>query len=446
MGRMDVASVRESLTQGAQRAVDLARRLGADQAEAGGSYEEGLSVTVRLGELESVERQKDRGLAVTVYQDRRKGSASTSDLSPQGIENAVAKALSIASFTTADPYAGLAAAELMAAEQPDLDLYHPWAIDVEVGTELALRAENAARDLDTRIENSEGAVVSTGAGCRVYANSHGFVGAYPTSSHSLSCSVLASSGDSLERDYWYTAARCADDLESPERVGREAGRRALRRLGSRQIGTRSVPVVFTPELARGLFGHFVAAIRGTAQYRQASFLLGARGERVFPEWLDIDEDPFIPRAMASAAFDAEGVRTARRRLVAAGVVEGYVLSSYSARRLGLETTANAGGIHNLVIAPTAGPLEEIIAGCDRAFVATELLGQGVNIVTGDYSRGAAGLWVERGEIVHPVSEVTIAGDLREMFANIRAIGSDTDHRGAIRCGSALVEGVTVAGQ
>jgi PmbA protein len=443
---MDANAVRDSLTQSAERAVEIARRLGADQAEAGVSYDEGLSVTVRLGELESVERQKDRGLGVTVYKDRRKGSASTSDFSSRGIENAVGKALSIASFTSADPYAGLADAALMASEQPDLDLYHPWELDVEAGTELALRAESAARGLDARIENSEGAVVSTGVGCRVYANTHGFVGAYPTSSHSLSCSVVAKSGDSLERDYWYSAARRAVDLEPPEQIGEEAGRRALRRLGSRQLGTRTVPVVFVPELARSLFGHFVAAIRGTAQYRKASFLLGARGERVFPEWLDIVEDPFIPRAMASAAFDGEGVRTARRKLVAGGVVEGYVLSSYSARRLGLETTANAGGIHNLVIAPTAGPLEEIISGCDAAFVATELLGQGVNIVTGDYSRGAAGLWVERGEIVHPVSEVTIAGNLGEIFAGIRAIGSDVDYRGAVRCGSVLVEGLTVAGQ
>ncbi len=443
---MDATAVRDYLASSAAQAVELARRLGADQAEAGVSYDEGLSVTVRLGELESVERQKDRGLAVTVYKDQRKGSASTSDFSTRGIESAVGKALSIATFTTADTYAGLAEAELMAGETPDLDLYDPWDLDVETGTELALRVERAARGLDPRIDNSEGAVVSTGVGCRVYANTHGFVGSYPTSSHSLSCSVVAKSGDSLERDYWYSAARHWGDLEDPERIGEEAGRRALRRLGSRQLSTRTVPVIFTPELARGLFGHFVAAIRGTSQYRKASFLLGACGERVFPEWLDIIEDPLIPRGMASAAFDAEGVQTMRRKLVASGVVEGYVLSSYSARRLGLATTANAGGVHNLVIAPTAGPLEQLIAGCETAFVATELLGQGVNIVTGDYSRGAAGLWVENGEIVHAVSEVTIAGNLREIFDRIRAVGSDVDFRGAVRCGSVLVDGLTVAGQ
>jgi PmbA protein len=439
-------NVADSLASVAQRAVELARRLGADQAEAGVSFDEGLSVTVRMGELESVERQRDRGLAVTVYRDARKGSASTTDFAASSVEDTVRKALSIGSFTAADEYAGLADAALMAKDPPDLELYFPWDLDVDRATDIALRAENAARGLDARIANSEGATVSTGVGHRVYANSHGFVGGYPTSTYSTSCSVVARSNGSLERDYWYSVSRSPDELESPESVGAEAARRAIKRLDARQLSTRVVPVIFPAELAKGLFGHLIAAIRGTAQYRRASFLLGAAGQQVLPAFVDITEDPLIPRGLASAPFDGEGVATKRRELVTAGVLQGYVLSSYSARRLGLPTTGNAGGIHNLLVRPTSGPIEDIIKACNEAFVVGELLGQGVNIVTGDYSRGAAGFWVERGEIVHPVHEVTIAGTLKDLLANIRAVGSDIDRRGTVRCGSVLVEGLTLAGQ
>jgi PmbA protein len=310
---------------------------------------------------------------------------------------------------------------------------------------MALRAENAARGFDARIANSEGASVSGGVGHRVYANSHGFVGGYPTSSYSTSCSVVAKSNDSLERDYWYTVSRSADDLEAPEHVGEEAARRAVQRLDARPLSTRKVPVLYPAELAKGLFGHLCAAIRGTAQYRRASFLLDAVGKQVLPKFIDIDEDPWIPRGLGSAPFDGEGVTTRRRRLVAGGVLQEYVLSSYSARRLGLQTTANAGGVHNLLVKPTAGSLADLIAGCDQAFVVGELLGQGVNTVTGDYSRGAAGFWVERGAIVHPVNEVTIAGNLADLFQQIQAVGSDIDTRGSIRCGSVLVDGLTLAG-
>jgi PmbA protein len=426
--------------------VELARRWGADQAEAGVSFDEGLSVTVRMGEIESVERQRDRGLAVTAYRDAKKGSASTTDFSASSVEDTVRKALSIGSFTAADEFAGLAEARLMAKSPPDLELYFPWDLDVERATDIALRAENTARELDERIANSEGATVSTGIGHRVYANSHGFVGGYPTSTYSTSCSVVAKSNGSLERDYWYSVSRSPEELDSPESVGAEAARRALKRLDARQLSTRVVPVIFPAELAKGLFGHLIAAIRGTAQYRRASFLLGAVGKQVLPSFIDITEDPLIPRGLASAPFDGEGVATKRRELVTAGVLQGYVLSSYSARRLGLTTTGNAGGVHNLIVRPTAGSLEEIIKECNEAFVVGELLGQGVNIVTGDYSRGAAGFWVERGEIVHPVHEVTIAGTLSELLANIRAVGSDIDLRGTVRCGSVLVEGLTLAGQ
>ena len=442
---MDDQAVAESLKAVAERAVALARRQGADQAEVGVSYEEGLSVTVRMGELESVERQRDRGLAITVYREQRKGSASTTDFSTSSVEDTVRKAMSIGSFTAADEYSGLAAAELMAAEQPTLDLHFPWNVDVDRAAALALRSENAARSFDARIANSEGASVSSGVGQRVYANTHGFVGAYPTSTHSMSCSVLAKHGESLERDYWYTVSRHPDDLETPERVGNEAAQRAVQRLGARTLSTRKVPVLYPAELAKGLFGHLISAVRGTAQYRRASFLLNAAGKQILPKFIDIDEDPWIPRALASAPFDAEGVATRRRRLVDGGVLQGYVLSSYSARRLGLTTTGNAGGIHNLLVKPTGGTLADLIKDCEQAFVVGELLGQGVNTVTGDYSRGAAGFWVERGEIVHPVHEVTIAGNLADLFSEIQAVGSDIDIRGTVRCGAVRVDGLTLAG-
>ena len=443
---MDEKGVEASLETVAAQAVELAKRLGADEAEAGVSYEEGLSVTVRMGEVESVERQRDRGLAITVYRDRKKGSASTTDFDSSSVEEIVRKALSIGSFTAADEYAGLADASLMAVDPPDLELYFPWDVDVEGATGLALRAEDAARALDSRIANSEGATVTSGAGRRAYANSHGFVGSYPSSSHSLSCSVVAKSASSLERDYWYTVSRRPEDLDSPESVGEESARRAVARLDARPVSTRVVPVIYPPEVARGLFGHLIAAIRGTAQYRRASFLAGAMGKQVLSSLVDITEDPLIPRALGSAPFDGEGVVTKRRELVKSGVLQGYVLSSYSARRLGVPTTGNAGGVHNLLVRPTAGPLAELIKGCEQGFVVGELLGHGVDIVSGDYSRGAAGFWVERGEIVHPVNEVTIAGNLRDLLQNIRAIGSDIETRGVVRCGSVLVEGLTLAGQ
>ncbi|HEU4617646.1 MAG TPA: metalloprotease PmbA [Gammaproteobacteria bacterium] len=444
---MDASAVENTLREIAARAVELGLHLGADQAEAAASQEEGLSVTVRLGEVESVERQRDRGLAVTVYKETRKGATSTSDFSERGVEDAVRKALSIASFTAQDPYAGLADAELMAkGEPPDLELYFPSDLGVDAATELALRAENAARGFDPRIDNSEGATAAAGEGLRIYANSHGFIGGYPTSNYSASCGVIAKGDGSLERDYWYTVARAFGDLDDPEQVGRRAAERAVSRLGARQVKTKVVPVIFPAELARSLFGHLIAAIRGTSQYRKSTFLLDSIGKQIFPDFIEVEEDPFIPRGLASGAFDAEGVATRRRMLVERGVLQGYVLSSYSARRLGMQTTGNAGGAHNLVVKPTAGPLEELVADCEEAFVVGELLGQGVNPVTGDYSRGAAGYWVERGKIAYPVNEVTVAGNLVEIFGSIRAVGSDVDVRGGIRTGSVLVDKLTIAGQ
>lgn len=442
---MDQTEAREALRDTARQAVDLARRLGADQAEAGASYEEGLAVTVRLGELESVERQRDRGLAVTVYQANRKGSTSTADFSEPSIDEAVRKALSIASFTAADRFAGLADESLMAYEYPDLDLCHPWAIDVAAAETLALEAEDAARSVDARITNSEGATVSSGVAAQAYANSHGFAGAFATSSHSISCSVVASQSGHLERDYWFTLARDRNELDSPAAVGREAGQRTVRRLEAEQLSTTRLPVLYPAYLARGLFGHLVAAIRGTSQYRRSTFLLDACGQQVFSDIVDIDEEPLLRGALGSAPYDNEGVATRPRSLVSQGVLEGYVLSSYSARRLGLTSTGNAGGVHNLVVRPTASSLQDLLEAYPRMLLVGELLGQGVNTVTGDYSRGAAGFLVERGEVVKPVHEITIAGNLAEIFKRIEAIGPDVDLRGTIRSGSVLVGELTIAG-
>lgn len=442
---MDLQRVGESLEAAAAEAVKVACSLGASQAEAGVSFDEGLSVTVRMGELEAVERQRDSGLGITVYVDGCKGSASTTQTSSAAIDETARKALSIARFTAQDSYAGLADESLMAQNPPDLGLYHAWDLSIETAEQLALEAEDAARSEDVRITNSEGASLSTGGGIHAYANSHGFCGSYPSSVHSLSCSVVAEGTDALERDYWATAARSSDSLEAAVSVGKRAAGRVLRRLDASQIATCQVPVVYPAELARGIFGHLVAAIRGTSQYRGASFLLDACGDKIFPSFINIAEDPLILQGMGSAPFDSEGVVTRPRKIVDGGILQGYVLSSYSARRLGLQTTGNAGGVHNLLVQPTAGGLAELLASHPKVFLVGELLGQGVSTVTGDYSRGAAGFWVENGEIVHAVHEVTIAGNLAALFNGIQAVGSDIDLRGTVRCGSMLVEGLTVAG-
>lgn len=442
----DLAAARSRLEELARDALARAARAGAAQAEVAASVGTGLSVTVRKGEVETVEHQRDRGFSVTVYFDHRKGAASTSDLAPASIAETVAKACSIARYTAADPCGGLADAERMADTLPDLDLDHPWAIDPDEAVAMAHDCEAAGLDADARIDNTEGATLSSHRSLRLYANSHGFVGGYPSTSHSLSCSLIAGQGEAMQRDYWYTSARSHADLDSPQAVGRRAAERAVQRLGATRIGTRSVPVIFAAEVARGFFGHLVSAVRGTSQYRKASFLLGAAGQRVLPDWLDIHERPHLPRGVASAPFDAEGVATRDRDLVAGGVLQGYVLSSYSARRLGLETTGNAGGIHNLLVSPNAGDLDELLRQMGRGLLVTELMGQGVNGVTGDYSRGASGFWIEGGASAHPVQEITIAGNLKELYPAIVAVGSDVDRRGAIQTGSVLVGRMTIAGE
>jgi PmbA protein len=426
-------------------ALEEARALGASQAEAAVSMDVGLSVSVRLGEVETVEYQRDRGMGVTVYFGTRKGTASTADLSPAMLRETVAKACSIARFTAEDPCAGLADPDTLATEIPNLDLAHPWDVTPERACEMALECEAAAMAVDARITNSEGAGVSTNRGVRAYGNSHGFLAAYPGTVHSLSCAVLSSSGDEMERDYWYSTARDWRALESAVSVGRVSGERAIRRLGARQLGTMKVPVLFAPDVARGLVGHFVGAVRGGSQYRRASFLLDAAGQQVFPDWFAISERPHLPRALASAPFDQEGVATRDRELVTAGVLLGYVLGTYSARKLGLRTTGNAGGTHNLIVHGRGRNFAGMLELMGRGLLVTELMGQGVNGVTGDYSRGAAGFWVENGTIVHPVHEVTVAGNLRDIYRQIAEVGSDVDARGGIRTGSILVEQMTVAG-
>jgi PmbA protein len=429
------------------RAVDAARARGASQAEAAVSQDTGLSVGVRLGEVETLEHQRDRSMGISVYFGQRKGSASTADFSLDAVRATVAKACSIARFTAEDAASGLADAALMAQAPQNLDLAHPWPLSADRAIEIAKCCEAAALSFDPRINNSEGASLGTHQGLHVYGNTHGFVGGYPTTSHTLSCVVLAGTGEAMQRDYWYSSARDWHELEAAEVIGREAARRTIARLEPRRLATRRAPVLFVPEIARGLIGHFVAAIRGSSQYRQSSFLLNAAGQQVFPGGFSIAERPHIPKAMGSAPFDDEGVATRDRELVVDGVLTGYILSSYSARKLGLQTTGNAGGAHNLLVAPNvAGGMAAVLARLGTGLLVTELMGQGVNMVTGDYSRGAAGFWVENGALQYPVAEITIAGNLRDMLKGITAVGDDLDARGGTRVGSILLQEMTIAGE
>jgi PmbA protein len=430
-----------------ERALEEARTRGASQAEAAVSQDTGLSVGVRLGEVETLEHQRDRSLSVAVYFGQRKGSASTADFSPDAVRATVAKACSIARFTAEDAAAGLADAALMTGAPQDLDLAHPWNLAADRAIEIAKSCEAAALEFDSRINNSEGASLSTHQGLHVYGNTHGFVGGYPTTSHTLSCVVLAGTGEDMQRDYWYSSARDWRELEAPEAIGRESARRTIARLDPHRLTTRRAPVLFVPEIARGLIGHFAAAIRGSSQYRQSSFLLNSVGQQVFPAGFSIAERPHIPKAMGSAPFDEEGVATRDRELIVDGILTGYILSSYSARKLGLTTTGNAGGTHNLLVAPTlAGGMDALLARLGTGLLVTELMGQGINMVTGDYSRGAAGFWVENGSVQYPVAEITIAGNLRDMLLGLAAVGDDVDVRGGTRVGSILLREMTIAGE
>ena len=435
-----------TLQQLAEDVLKHARDKGATACEVDVSEGFGQSVGVRCDEVETIEFNRDKGIGITIYAGQRKGYASTSDFSSQALRETVEAALDIARFTAEDDCAGLADAALMAKDGPDLDLYHPWALTVEDAIETARRCERAAFDTSPLVSNSEGASVSTQQAHFVSANSLGFMGGYPTSRHYISCSVIAGEQESMQRDDWYTTRRSAAELDDPALVGRTAAERAVARLGGRKVGTGEFPVLFEAPLAAGLIGSLVHAASGGALYRKSSFLLDQLGKRVMPEFVNISERPHIPRGLGSSAFDSDGVATRDREVVTAGVLQGYFLSAYTARKLGMQTTGNAGGSHNLIVEPGALDLGGLLARMGRGLLVTELLGQGINYVTGDYSRGAAGFWVEDGRIAYPVEEITIAGNLKAMLAGIVAIGNDVHVRGSKQTGSILIDRMTVAGE
>ena len=429
-----------------QQLLDEAKAQGATAAEAGLSVDDGLSVTARLGIVETIEHHCSQGLGVTVYFGQRKGVASTTDLSPTSIKETVSAACSIARYTSEDDCAGLPDADLLATEFPDLDLYHPWDLSSEKAIEMAIECEDAARNYHEDISNSEGATISTHKGLSVMGNSLGFLQARLSSRHSLSCSVLAQRGDEMQRDYWYSVARNADFLELPKEVGIIAAERTLRRLGGRSLSPRQCPVLFSAEIASSLLGSFIGAISGGSLYRKSTFLLDALNTQIFPSFIHIHEQPHLISGLGSAMYDSEGVATKHRDLVRGGILQDYVLSTYSARKLGLKSTGNAGGVRNLTITPTGGDFESMLQLLGTGLLVTELMGQGVKMMTGDYSRGAAGFWVEHGVIQYPVEEITIAGNLKDMFQNIVAVGNDVDLRGNTRTGSILIEQMSIAGE
>ncbi len=423
-----------------------AERQGATSAEAGLSVDNGLSVTARLGEVETIEYHCDQSLAVTVYDGQRKGSASSNDFSKASVQETVSAALSIARYASEDPYAGLPDKERLATEFQDLDLSHPWALDTEQAISMAIECEDNARQFDSAITNSEGASINTHQGMRVLGNSLGFLQAYPSTRHSISCSVLAGQDDAMQRDYWYSVARNSQALESAAEVGRKSAERTLQRLGATSLSTRQCPVMFAAEVASSLVGSLIGAVSGGNLYRKSTFLLDALDTQIMPEFMHIHEQPFLKSALGSANYDVEGVATQARDIVQQGVLKSYVLSSYSARKLGMQTTGNAGGVHNLTVDSGELDFAAMLKQMDRGLLVTEMMGQGVNMVTGDYSRGASGFWVENGAIQYPVEEITIAGNLKDMFKNFVTVGNDVDLRGNIRCGSILIEQMSVAGE
>jgi len=436
----------ETLRQVAQELIQYAGQQGATACTAEVSDGFGQAVTVRQGEVETIEYNRDKGLGISVYIGQQRGSASTSDFSSKALRDTVEAALNIARFTAKDDCAGLPDADLLATEFPDLDLYHPWKLDVDGAIEMAKRCEQAAFACDTRVKNSEGASVNVHESQFVFANSLGFVGGYPSSRHSISCSVIAGKNSAMQRDYWYSEARDPADMLSVEVVGRITAERTVRRLNARKISTMQVPVLFEAPVAASLLGHFVNAVSGGSLYRKSSFLLDQLGQPIFSPNIHIDDVPDIPKGLASGAFDGEGVKTQRRTIIENGVLNGYFLGTYSARKLGMRTTGNAGGTHNLIVQPGELDLQGLLKKMHRGLLVTELLGSGVNAVTGDYSRGAAGFWVENGEIQYPVEEFTIAGNLKEIYKHIVAVGKDVLVQGSRQCGSILIENMMVAGE
>ncbi|OUR65467.1 metalloprotease PmbA [Methylophaga sp. 42_25_T18] len=433
------------LEQAAEEALKQAKRMGAEAAEVGVSHSTGLSVTVRQGDIETLEHNNDTGLALTVYFGQSKASASTSDLRTEAIADMVKAACGIAKHTQADEFSGLAGAELMATEFPDLSLYHPWDIDAEQAIAMAMECEQAGRDVDARITNSEGATLSSHEGGRIYANSHGFVGSSISSRHSLSCTLIADDDRGMQRDYWYDIARDGSELESASVIGKRAADNTIRRLNARTIKTGSYPVIFAAEMAPSLFGQLIGAIRGGALYRKSSFLLDHLGKQIFPDFIHIHEQPYLLKALGSAAYDGEGVATKARDIIKGGILESYVLDSYSARKLKMTTTANSGGVRNLTVDSGEHDFNSLLKQLDTGIVVTETMGMGINIVTGDYSQGAAGFWVENGEIQYAIDEFTIANNLRDMFMGIQAVGNDVEKRGNTRTGSILLDNMMIAG-
>jgi PmbA protein len=442
-GRFPVATA--ELERVSAAILAAAKAGGASAAETEVSQAVGQSVTVRKGEVETINYNRDKGIGVTVFVGKRRGNASTADFSDESIRATVDKALAIARYTAEDDAAGLADPARLATTWPDLDLYHPWDLPVERAIELGREAEAAALRVDSRITNSEGATVARGESEFVYANSLGFSGGYRSSRHHIDCSVIGEDHDAMQRDYWFTAARASEDLLSADVVGRIAGERTARRLNARQLGTLECPVLFEAPEAADLIGCFVQAVSGGSLYRKSSFLPDSLGQQVFAPHIDLREEPHLARGRGSAPFDSDGVATQPRDVVKAGVVQGYFLGSYSARKLGLASTGNAGGSHNLVLRSGPDDLAALMQKMGRGLFVTEQLGQGVNPVTGDFSRGAAGYWIEDGAIAYPVEEITIAGNLRDMFRDIVAVGSDVDRRGSRHTGSILVGRMTVAG-
>ena len=433
-----------TLQQLAADVLKHAQAKGATACEVDVSEGFGQAVTVRCDEVETIEFNRDKGIGITVYSGQRKGYASSSDFSAQALRDTVEAALNIARFTAEDDCAGLADAELMAKECPELDLYHPWALSVEEAIATARHCEQAAYSASPLISNSDGATVSTQQAHFVSANSLGFMAGYPTSRHYISCSMIAGEQDAMQRDDWYTTSRNAALLDAAEQVGQIAAKRAVARLGARKIKTGEFPVLFEAPLAAGLLGSLVHAASGGALYRKASFLQGALGQQIMPSFVQISERPHIKGGLGSSAFDSDGVATRDREVVTDGVLQGYFLSAYTARKLGMQTTGNAGGSHNLIIQPGDLDFQGLLARMGRGLLVTELLGHGINYVTGDYSRGAAGFWVENGKIAHPVEEITIAGNLKNMLAGIVAVGRDVHIRGTKQTGSILIDRMTVA--
>lgn len=441
----------DRLAELAEAVIHRARAAGASQAEVSASIDTGLGVNVRLGEVETVEHTRDRGFGLTVYFGHRKGSASTADLNADSIQATLDQACAIARYTEEDPAAGLADASRMATQFPDLDLWHPWAMDTVRAIELGKQIE-AAGCAHAGITNSDGASVQMGESLSVYANSHGFVGRERGTRHSLSLSLIAGDDAGMQRDYWYDSVRSADDFMSAQVLGDKAAERTLARVGARRLSTRQCPVLFSPDVARSLIGHLVGAVSGGALYRRASFLLDHAGRQIMPSWLNIIERPHLLRGQGSGAFDAEGVATHDSVLVENGVLARYILGSYSARKLGVESTGNAGGIHNLVVEAghgdggAADDFRGMLSRLGTGLLVTEVMGQGVNTITGDYSRGAAGFWVENGDIAYPVEEITIAANLRDMLMGIVAVGGDVDKRSHLLTGSILLNQMTIAGE